>query len=92
MIIPRSTVLASYNVPAVSPIPFAALFSASLFSPSRYLFPISLGVYSGYLSDLCQDFGHEKSGVYAARNTSLGSDNALSKRSKNSSITSAGTL
>ncbi len=30
MIIPRSTVLASYNVPAVSPIPFAALFSASL--------------------------------------------------------------
>ena len=42
--------------------------------------------------DLCQDFGHEKSGVYAARNTSLGSDNALSKRSKDSSITSAGTL
>ena len=37
MIIPRSTVLASYTVPAVSPIPFAALFSASLFSPSRYL-------------------------------------------------------
>ena len=42
--------------------------------------------------DLCQDFGHEKSGVYAARNTSLGSDNALSKRSKDSSVTSAGTL
>ena len=77
MIIPRSTVLASCNVPAVSPIPFAALFSASLFSPSRYLFRISPSVYSGYLSDLCQDFGHEKSGVYATRNTSLGSDNAL---------------
>ena len=44
------------------------------------------------MNNLCQDFRHEKSEVYAACNTSLGSNNALSKRSKNSSITSAGTL
>ena len=52
------------------------------------LLPISDAASAFIQNDLCQDFGHEKSGIYAARNTFLGSDNSLSKRSKNSSITS----
>ena len=40
----------------------------------------------------CVKISDTKNPGFMPRNTSLGSDNALSKRSKNSSITSAGTL